>query len=457
MKNFKDNLWNYLVCLTLGIVFSCQNSLGTNQQKANLSKLPNIILLFCDDLGYGDLGITGHPGIRTPNLDRMAMEGMRLTNFYSASPACTASRYSLLTGKYPKRSGFGWVLVPNSPRGLHPSEMTIAELLKENGYATACYGKWHLGTTQKDYLPLQNGFDEYLGLPYSNDMRPPKWPDIPLMEGNDTLELNPDQRKLTQLYTERTKQFIITNKDQPFFIYLPYAMPHLPLYASNSFEGKSKRGLYGDVVEEIDWSVGEILSALKEQNLEENTLVFFTSDNGPWIIKDLEGGSSGLFRDGKGSTWEGGVRVPTIAYWPGQIPEGSVNASPTSTIDLLPTINQMLNLKMPDNHKVDGQDISSLLLENESSLDRPLFYYGLNNQLMGVRKDSWKLHIKTYSQTGIDYFEGQIPLLFNLDIDPSETQDLSSQNPEIVKELERLIEEHNAQIEVDGSFFDKKN
>jgi arylsulfatase A len=426
------------------------------KDERNFHPSPNIIILFCDDLGYGDLGITGHPSIRTPNLDRMAMEGMRLSNFYSGSPACTASRYALLTGKYPARSGFDWVLYPKSPRGIHPKEITLAESLKQAGYATACYGKWHLGSTKKEYLPLQNGFDEYLGLPYSNDMLPPKWPDIPLLEGNDTLELNPDQGKLTRLYTKRSIQFIEKNKDQPFFIYLPYAMPHVPLYASEKFSGRSKRGTYGDVVEEIDWSVGEILKTLENKQLDQNTLVFFTSDNGPWIIKGLEGGSAGLFRDGKGSTWEGGMRVPAIARWPGQIPAGSVNQSPVSVIDLFATFNNLAGVDSSKDHLADGQSLPSVLLQNETVAEnRFLFFYGWRNELTAVRRGPWKLHIKTYSQTGIDYFDGQLPLLFNLNEDPSETQNVADQHPELVRQLQLAIEEHKAEVKQQASFFDQ--
>ncbi len=439
------------------LIFSgCKNKAVPSGETIS-SSLSNIIILFCDDLGYGDLGITGHPSIRTPNLDRMAMNGMRLSNFYSASSACTASRYALLTGKYPGRSGFDWVLYPKSPRGIHPKEVTLAESLKQAGYATACYGKWHLGSTKKEYLPLQNGFDEYLGLPYSNDMRPPKWPDIPLLEGNDTLELNPDQGKLTALYTERSIQFIEKNRDQPFFIYLPYAMPHVPLYASEQFSGKSNRGIYGDVVEEIDWSVGEILKSLEKNQLDKNTLVFFTSDNGPWIVKHLEGGSAGLFRDGKGSTWEGGLRVPAIAYWPGQIAAGAVNQTPFHATDLFTTLHSLAGIPLPEKNALDGISLPDVLLENkEEKPDRLLFYYGPDNEVMAVRKSSWKLHIKTFSQTANDYFEGELPLLFDLDQDPSETQNQAAQHPELVQELRQAIEDHKAEVLQVGSFFDQQ-
>jgi arylsulfatase A len=287
-------------------------------------------------------------------------------------------------------------------------------------------------------------------------MLPPKWPDIPLLEGNDTLELNPDQGKLTRLYTKRSIQFIEKNKDQPFFIYLPYAMPHVPLYASEKFSGRSKRGTYGDVVEEIDWSVGEILKTLENKQLDQNTLVFFTSDNGPWIIKGLEGGSAGLFRDGKGSTWEGGMRVPAIARWPGQIPAGSVNQSPVSVIDLFATFNNLAGVDSSKDHLADGQSLPSVLLQNETVAEnRFLFFYGWRNELTAVRRGPWKLHIKTYSQTGIDYFDGQLPLLFNLNEDPSETQNVADQHPELVRQLQLAIEEHKAEVKQQASFFDQ--
>lgn len=418
------------------------------------SDKPNIVVIFCDDLGYGDLTSYGHPTIRTPNLDRMASEGMKFTNFYSGSPACTASRYSLLTGRYPIRSGFGWVLVPSSPRGMHPQEITLAEGMKQAGYSTAMFGKWHLGVTKSEYLPLQNGFDEFLGLPYSNDMIPPKWKDIPLIDGNDTLEHNPDQTKLTKMYTERAVDFIERKKDEPFFLYVPYAMPHVPLMPGNAFND-SERGKYGDVVEEIDWGVGEIMKTLKAQGLAENTLVFFTSDNGPWIIKNERGGSSGLLRDGKGSTWEGGMRVPGIAWWPGTVEAGTIQTQRASTLDLYHTAFSLTGQYAPEDRPVDGRDISNLLHGQAMEEGEPYFYYGLNNRLMAVRKGAWKLHITTHSQTGKDYFEGKLPLLFNLSIDPSEKYEISEDHPEMVAELQGYLEAHQKQLETEPTFFDQ--
>lgn len=432
------------------IALSCSGALRDDQNNK-----PNIVIIFCDDLGYGDLTSYGHPTIKTPNLDRMASEGMKFTNFYSGSPACTASRYALLTGRYPIRSGFGWVLSPRSPRGMHPEEITLAEGMKNAGYSTAMFGKWHLGVTKTEYLPLQNGFDEFLGLPYSNDMIPPKWKDIPLIDGNDTLEHNPDQTKLTKMYTERAVDFIERKKDDPFFLYVPYAMPHVPLMPGEDFNS-SERGAYGDVVEEIDWGVGQIMKALKAQGIAENTLVFFTSDNGPWIIKNEKGGSSGLLRDGKGSTWEGGMRVPGIAWWPGTVEAGTIQTQRASTLDLYHTAFSLTGQNVPKDRPVDGRDISEILQNGTTENDDPYFYYGLNNKLMAVRKGPWKLHTVTYSQTGLDYFEGKLPLLFNLSIDPSEKYEVSDNNPEVVAELQQLIATHQKQLESEPTFFDKQ-
>lgn len=417
---------------------------------------PNIIIIYPDDLGYGDIGITGHPDIKTPHLDRMGLEGMRFTNYYSASPASTASRYALMTGRYPVRSGFAWVLNPDSERGIHPEEHILAEALKEQGYATAIYGKWHLGSTKPEYLPLQNGFDEYVGLPYSNDMIPPKFQDIALMNGNDTIEMNPDQSKLTKLYTDKAIDFILRNKENRFFVYLPYAMPHVPLHPGKDFAGKSKRGTYGDVVEEIDWHVGRIFKTLEEEGLDENTIVWFMSDNGPWIIKNEEGGSAGLFRDGKGSTWEGGMRVPCFVQWPKQL-NAQLNENVVNAMDVYATCIKLANGNIPTDRIIDGADITSYLINDDAYSEKPkipFFFYGVNHQLMAVRNGAWKLHVGTYSQTGIDYFNGKLPLLFNLYNDPSEKYDLSEKHPEIVEALTELIEKQNESIHNSKTFFD---
>lgn len=417
---------------------------------------PNIVIIYCDDLGYGDIGITGHPDIKTPHLDKMALSGIRFTNYYSASPASTASRYALMTGRYPARAGFRWVLDPKSERGIHPQEKTLAEALKEQGYATAIFGKWHLGSTKREYLPLQNGFDEYVGFPYSNDMLPPKHPDIALMCGNDTLEMNPDQSMLTALYTEKAVSFIRRKKEERFFLYVPYSMPHVPLYPGKAFHGKSKRGTYGDTVEEVDWGVGEILKALKQEGVEQNTIVWFMSDNGPWLIQKEEGGSAGIFRDGKGSTWEGGVRVPCFVSWPGRF-DGQINEEVITAMDVYATSVWMGGGSVPTNHVVDGQSIASYLGYSnvESKADIPHYYFGIEHQLMAVRKGKWKLHVKTYSQLGTDYFKGELPLLFDLYTDPSEKYNLAVKHPEVVEELTTLIKEKQKEIKQTGSLFDK--
>ena len=416
------------------------------------NKRPNIILVYCDDLGYGDLGITGHPHIQTPHIDQMALSGIRFTNYYSASPASTASRYAMLTGRYPSRSGFGWVLDPKSTIGIHSEEQTVAELLKQQGYATAMYGKWHLGSTKREYLPLQNGFDEYIGLPYSNDMIPPLYQDIALLNGNDTLEINPDQSKLTKLYTEKALSFIKQNKKSPFFIYLPYAMPHVPLFPGKNFAGKSKRGAYGDVVEEIDWAMGQIFSTLEQEGIEKNTIVWFISDNGPWILKKEQGGSAGLFKDGKGSTWEGGVRVPCIAYWPGQI-STKINEEVVTAMDVFATNVKLGGASIPGNRVTDGTDLRYYLgfTNVKEKPQTPYFYCGLQNEVMAVRLGKWKLHIKTFSQINKDYFSGELPLLFNLETDPSENYNLATQYPEIVRQLKTLINEHLEEIDRTGN------
>lgn len=414
-------------------------------------RIPNFIIIYADDLGYGDLGINGNPSIKTPNLDQMALEGTRLSNYYSASPACTASRYALLTGKYPPRAGFRWVLNPQDTIGIHPREETIAEVLKQKGYKTAVFGKWHLGSTREAFLPLANGFDEYLGLPYSNDMLPPKYPDIALLHGKDTVEMNPDQSMLTRLYTEKCIDFIERNKKYPFFVYMPYAMPHVPLFASKAFEGKSARGLYGDVVEEMDFYIGQLLDYLKKSGIDKNTYVIFTSDNGPWILKNQEGGSAGLFRDGKGSTWEGGVREPFILWGHKNIPKGEVVQGVFSALDMLPTIASLAGGYEKSN-PVDGEVLVDLW--HGKSYGRTEFYFfGVDHQLMAVRKGKWKLHVKTYSQLGIDYFEINKPLLFNVEEDPSEKYDLVSKHPEIAEELTRLIENKKKEIKAAGSFW----
>ena len=443
--------------LALALVLSTVGAICAHgAHGAQDTRTPNVVVLFLDDAGYGDFGYTGNPVIRTPNIDRMAAEGMVFTQFYSASPACTASRYALLTGRLPVRSGFAWVLVPESTGGIHPREWTLAEGLREAGYATAMYGKWHLGRP-REYLPLQHGFDEYLGLPYSNDMQPPKWEPLPLIDGNEVVELDPDQSTLTARYTERAIDFIRRQGSDPFLLYLPYAMPHVPLHPGAEFAGQSTRGTYGDVIEELDWSVGRILDALRAAGIAEDTFVFFTSDNGPWIIKNEEGGSSGPFRDGKGSTWEGGMREPAIAWWPGTVPAGAVDREVASTMDLYATALALAGQTVPDDRAVDGQNISARLRATgagpgATAARPPFFYYGPGHGLHAIRRGPWKLHLQTSSQTGLDYFAGKLPLLFNLREDPGERWDRAEEYPDLVQELRDLAAAHAAEAEREGSF-----
>ncbi|MCI0744717.1 MAG: sulfatase-like hydrolase/transferase, partial [Verrucomicrobia subdivision 3 bacterium] len=358
---------------------------------------PNIVLIFCDDLGYNDIGPykSANP---TPNLDRLAREGIRFTHFYVAQPVCSASRAALMTGCYPNRIGILGALGPNATNGLHANELTVGELLKSRGYATAIFGKWHLGH-HPEFLPTRHGFDQYYGLPYSNDMWPrhpsSKFPDLPLIEGEKSIELNPDQRKLTREYTERAVRFIRENRRRPFFLYLAHSMPHVPLHVSERFDRHTGRGLYADVVAEIDWSVGEVLRTLARENLDRSTLVVFTSDNGPWLSYGNHAGSAIDFREGKATVFEGGVRVPFLARWPGQIPAGSVCREPAITIDLFPTFARLSGATMPRDRIIDGKDIWPLLAGDPhatSPHEAIFFYWG--KELHAVRSGRWKLHFE---------------------------------------------------------------
>ncbi len=448
-KNFSSFYFAFFL-----LPFLFQSIHGATQNKTNGA--PNIVILFADDLGYGDLGAFGHPTIHTPNLDRMAAEGMKLTQFYVPATVCTPSRAALVTGRYPVRSGMcsdqRAVLFPDSEGGLPASELTIAEILKEQGYATACLGKWHLGHLPP-YLPTRHGFDYYFGIPYSNDMSPrqndwegaQKFPEIPLMEGEKVIDNEPDQGLLTRRYTEKAIGFMRENQDQPFFVYLPYTFPHVPLYASPEFKGASRRGLYGDVVEEIDWSVGEIMSFLKTNGLAENTLVLFTSDNGPWLVMQNRGGSAGLFHEGKGTAWEGGVREPALAWWPGVIPAGSVSMALASTLDFLPTAAALAGAELPKGHVLDGYNLMPQLKQEKESVREAMFIY-LGQTLYAVRKGPWKMHFvtmsKRYQPDKRVVKTHDPPLLFNVEEDPGEQHNLAEEHPDIITELTRLAEQH---------------
>jgi len=426
---------------------------------------PNVVVILADDLGYGDLGCYGHPTIRTPHLDRMAAEGLRFTQFYSAAEVCTPSRAALLTGRLPVRSGMcshqRRVLFPNSGGGLPAEEVTLAELLKSAGYDTACVGKWHLGHLPQ-FLPTGHGFESYFGIPYSNDMdRVPDSPkgrqafldpkseywNVPLLRDTEVVERPADQRTITRRYADEAVSFIkghAGGDGKPFFLYLASTMPHVPLFRSGEFENASRRGLYGDVVEELDANVGRVLDALRDGGLAEDTLVVFTSDNGPWLTQGLQGGSAGLLRDGKGSTWEGGMRVPGIAWRPGMIAPG-VTAELASTLDLLPTVCALAGVAPPADRPLDGYDLAPLL-RGEPSPREEMFYYR-GPDLYAVRHGRWKAHLVTRPGYGPgEREEHDPPILYDLEADPSETTDVAKDRPEVLGEFAKLVAGHRATV-----------
>lgn len=420
---------------------------------------PNIVVIFADDLGYGDLGCYGHPTIRTPNLDRMAAQGQRWTDFYVAECVCSPSRTALLTGRLPIRSGMCGdvhrVIFGNSTGGLPASEITLAQALRGRGYTTGAVGKWHLGHLPQ-YLPTQKGFDSFFGLPYSNDMdRLPTAPkgriaiedpkieyfNVPLYRDDTIIERPAEQSTLTRRYTDEALKFIRQNKSKPFFLYFAHTFPHVPLFASENFKGKSGRGIYGDVVEELDWSVGRVLDTLAQEGLAENTLVVFTSDNGPWLIQDAHGGSAGLLREGKGSTWEGGMRVPGIFWWPGRIKPAVVRQLGT-TMDIYVTAITLAGGKIPDDRPIDGYDISPVLFAAGPSPRHTVYYYR-GTKLYALRHKQYKAHFITQSAYGKDKpVVHPIPELYNLVEDPSERFDLAAKKPEIVAVMRKLYDEH---------------
>ena len=437
------------------------------------AETPNIVIIFLDDMGYGDLGVTGAKNYKTPHIDQLAHEGMLCTQFYVAQAVSSASRAGLLTGCYPNRIGFQGALSPLSDTGISADEMTIAELLKQKNYACGAIGKWHLGH-HRQFLPLQHGFDEYLGIPYSNDMLPmwydgtiltpansthrkASFPPLPVIDGNEkimelfTLD---DQSQLTTLYTERAVSFIRKNKDKPFFLYLPHSMPHTPLAVSSKFKGKSELGLYGDVMMEIDWSVGQIMATLKELNLEENTLVIFTSDNGPWANFGDHAGSTGGLREGKSTTWEGGQRLPCIMSWKGKIEEGKICNQLISSIDIFPMIASLCDVQLPT-HKIDGINIWPLISGATEISPRQYFlYYFDNNNLKSVRNERWKLvfphSYNSYEDNlpGINGLPGETSIkkvteieLYDLRRDPGERYDVKELFPDVVTELNKVAEE----------------
>ena len=396
---------------------------------------PNIVFIYADDLGYGDLGVYGSK-IPTPNLDRMAAEGVRFTQFYSANPVCSPARAALLTGRYPTRVGVPRVLNPNDTVGLALNETTIAQMLKASGYRTMCIGKWHLGH-QPQYLPTARGFDEYFGIPYSNDMTP-----RPLLHNTEQIEEPANLETLTPRYTEQAVKFLERSPGTPFFLYMPHTFPHIPLAASKKFRGKSPLGLYGDVIEELDWSVGENFSTLRRIGADNNTLVMFSSDNGPWYQ-----GSAGALRGRKGSTYEGGVREPFLARFPGRIPKGSVCQGIAGTVDILPTIAKLTGAKLPA-FPLDGIDIWPLLTGARSSIDREALLYFDHWNLQCARLGKWKLHFARYNtfafspspQGGRVNLPLRPPELYDIETDPMESYDVAPENPAVVREIQSRVD-----------------
>ncbi|PQO40827.1 sulfatase [Blastopirellula marina] len=470
-RNLRHKLTTLLLIASATTLAFCPIRQAVSAEK---ERTPNIVLIFIDDMGYADIGPFGAKAYQTPNLDKLAAEGRTFTDFYVPQAVCSASRAGLMTGCYNVRVGIQGALGPNAKIGINPNEMTMAELCKQKGYATACYGKWHLGDRQP-FLPLQNGFDDYFGLPYSNDMWPyhpgvrhlsmeervKRWPHLPLYDKNEVVNAQVDdkaQEQLTTQYTEKAVSFIEKNKDRPFFLYVPHSMVHVPLYVSDKFKGKSGAGLFGDVVMEVDWSVGQIVDALHRNKLDDNTLVIFTADNGPWLSYGDHAGSAGPLREGKGTMWEGGCREPTIMKWPGKIPAGTVCHTPAMTIDIFPTVAKLIGAKLPD-HPIDGKDIWPLMTDQpgaKSPHEAYYFYYG--SGLKAVRSGKWKLVFPHEYRTlngrpggtgGIptNYQQATTPLaLFDLEADPGETKNLVEDHPDVVQRLENLADRIRAKL-----------
>ena len=447
---FKPSVW--IIFLSF-ILFSCE--------KNEKLKKPNFIIIFTDDLGYGDLGSYGHPTIKTPHLDQMAKEGMRFTQFYVGSSICTPSRAALLTGKLPVQTGmYGKrsVLFPDNAGGLDPKEITIASALKKYDYKTACIGKWHLGHLKK-YMPLNHGFDTFYGIPYSNDMRPEgKWdyardnfPPLPFLDGHDTIGVSLDQGNFIEMFTQKSVDFVHQNKNNPFFLYLAHTAPHTPLVLTDQNKDLSMRGAYGDVVEEIDRSVGKILKTLKDLKIAENTFVIFTSDNGPWGWANIDGGSSGLLKGNKGSVYEGGYRVPAIAWMPGRIPEITTTAL-ASTLDFFPTLVSLAGGEY-DKKSLDGVDISKTFFEN-SNVRSDIHYYR-QDTLIALRHKEWKMYIKDPNPWDDGPTQKDMPLLYNVEQDPSEKYDIAKSNQKIISMLEDISLNHIQSIKKTPSQYEQ--
>lgn len=450
---------------------------------ADAKRLPNVVILYADDLGYGDLGCYGSKTIRTPHIDRLAQEGTRFTDFYVAQPVCTASRAALLTGCYSNRVSMFGALNHQSTVGLARSELLMPEMFKKLGYATAIFGKWHVGD-RPPFRPLQRGFDEWLGLPYSNDNGPlhptvKTLPPLPMYDGDKVVETDPDQSQFTNRFTRRSIEFIQKNKDRPFFLYVPYVMPHVPIFASESYKGRSKHGLYTDVVEELDAGVGEILATLRKDGLDDNTLVIFASDNGPFLSYGNHAGSARPLREGKLTTWDGGVRVPGIVRWPGKVPAGRVCDTPVMTIDLLPTLAKLCGGELSKN-VIDGKDIGPILFgEAGAKSPQEAYYFYAGDELHAIRVGDWKLHLPHEYLTvngppGVDgkpaNFASMKPesmsmsglkgiasrhgyrvektelALFNLREDIAESKNVADANPDVVQRMLALAEKAREEL-----------
>ncbi|WP_194775350.1 sulfatase family protein [Pararhodonellum marinum] len=420
----------------IAIIFLFIFQISCKQQDENTHTLPNIVFIFADDLGYGDLSCYGATDIATPHIDRLAAEGIKFTSFMSASPVCSPSRAGLLTGRMPQRMGINGVFFPDSFTGMDPDEITFAEILKDKGYRTGIVGKWHLGHMER-FLPLNQGFDEYFGIPYSNDMA-----SVVYLRGNEVASFEVDQQYITKNYTEEALKFIDGAKGQPFLLYIPHSMPHVPIYASPGFLGTSQRGLYGDVIQELDWSVGEIVKKLEDEGLLENTLVVFTSDNGPWLVMEEHGGSAGGLREGKQYTFEGGMRVPAVAMWKGKIQAGQVYEDLATMMDWFPTFCQMVGAELPNDRLIDGKDLSAVLFENGKRADDKFLYYDGAIQ-EGYRDGDWKIKRPYKGFPGANWkqkVDGHDTLLVNLKNDPEESTNLLKANPEKAAQMYRNMD-----------------
>jgi len=432
-----SNGWRNGVLTTL-ILTTTLSVLSTSTEAPKTERLPNFVIIFTDDQGYGDIGCFGSPTIKTPRLDRMAREGRRFTSFYVAAPVCTPSRAALMTGCYPQRVSLPTVLFPRDRIGINDDETTVAEVLKTRGYATACIGKWHLGHLPP-FLPTRHGFDRYFGIPYSNDMNP-----AVLMRNEDIIENPAVQTTLTERYTQEAIKFITENKNRPFFLYLPHTMPHTPLHVSERFAGKSKRGLYGDVIECLDWSTGQILDTLDELGLDKNTLVIYTTDNGPWYTQGVNGGSAGPLRGAKATTFEGGMRVPCIMRWPGRIPPATVCMELTTSMDLLPTLAGLAGAKLPTDRIIDGKDVWPLMAGQPGAKDpNEAFFYYRGYRLEAVRSGKWKLSFERGAgkRTLPENRKNAPESLYDLEVDPSEKYNVIDKHGDVAVCLRELAEQ----------------